>query len=57
MVVFTVLDNGTFFSSDYHFSSDSVNEWIFIQRVKEAVKVFAFVPDDFCCCAVDDDCE
>lgn len=33
MVVFTVFDNGTFFSGDCHFSSDGVDEWIFVQRV------------------------
>lgn len=57
MVVVAVLDNGPFFGGDCHFGGDGVDEWVFVQRVQEAVKVFAFVPDDFCCCGVDYDCE
>lgn len=57
MIVFTVLDNGTFFSGDCHFGSDGVDEGVFIHRVQEAVEMFAFVPNDFCCGGVDCDGE
>lgn len=57
MIVFAVLNNGTFLSGDCHFGGDGVDKGVFIHRVQEAVQVFAFVPDDFCCGSVDYDGE